>query len=420
MRESPILLVPHLGKLVPGSDFSVQAAILTHKMTALIHDKERNFTLARKLPAGYTYLGQFLAHELVPRPKLVTRSRKLDLDSLYGTNPVEDGSSDRYIDWSTGRLRARLVSGYEVDLPRDEQGKVTIPEIRNDDQVILSQLHLLLIRFHNRLVDELESELSPLEKFELAKRGVWATLCRIVFEDYLPRICQPNVFNAVFAEGRQFIAMPESDTLLPLELTHAALRFGHSQVRRSYKLNSAHAVVSLDSIFCQDQPIKEELVIDDWQRFFADGSQTAAIIDLRIADGVAGSGPNIVDLNLQAGFRVGLCSAVELVHAFHAEDIGVVPEIHFSVERVKEKSIFERHARIEELPIWPFVLLEASECESLGDRLGPLGSLLLCETLRNAVSEQDRMLLEQYQISVFHELAVLDSMSSLIDFVQGS
>lgn len=412
------MLIPRLGKLVPGSGFSSQASTLSLKLTGLMSDSERNFTLARRLPAGYTYLGQLLAHELVPRAGLVARTRMLDLDSVYGSNPAAGDGSDRYIDWSTGCLQAIYEGDREVDLPRDDQGKVTIPEIRNDDQVILSQLHLLLIRFHNRLVSKLEASLPPADRFALAKRGVWATLCRIVFEDYLPRICHPTVFDAVFNRGRRFISIPETDPVLPLELTHAALRFGHSQVRRSYKLNSVRSRASLASIFCQDQPLKKELAIDDWQRFFADGAQTAAIIDLRIADGVTGSGPKIIDLNLQAGFRVNLCSAVELIEALQAEDLGVVPEIQFLNERQKEKAIFDRYTRIEDLPIWPFVLLEASESQSLGDQLGPLGSLLLCEALRNTITEQDRMTLKQYQDSVFHELSVLDSMSALVDFIQ--
>lgn len=62
-----------------------------------------------QIPAGFTYLGQFVDHDLTfdktnvmlgenvsPADLLQARSPSLDLDSLYGAGPTEPGSATFY------------------------------------------------------------------------------------------------------------------------------------------------------------------------------------------------------------------------------------------------------------------------------------------------------------------------------------
>ena len=62
-----------------------------------------------QMPAGFTYLGQFIDHDLTfdksalmegvdisPATLLQSRSPSLDLDSLYGNGPADPGSAKFY------------------------------------------------------------------------------------------------------------------------------------------------------------------------------------------------------------------------------------------------------------------------------------------------------------------------------------
>ena len=127
------------------------------------------------IPAGFTYLGQFVDHDLTsdrtkvelgehvsPGELIQGRSPSLDLDSLYGAGPLDEDSERFYSDGvhlKVGRtLEAEPGAGF--DLPRvgtgnDRQArKANIPDLRNDENLAVAQTHAAFIRFHNRVVDE--------------------------------------------------------------------------------------------------------------------------------------------------------------------------------------------------------------------------------------------------------------------------
>ena len=120
------------------------------------------------IPAGFTYLGQFIDHDITfdPTPfgarRSGTRARsvnlrtpRLDLDSLYGGGPdVQPYLYDarRAREAAAARARARRSTSRATT-----QDRAVIGDPRNDENAIVSQLHLLFARFHNRLADELGS-----------------------------------------------------------------------------------------------------------------------------------------------------------------------------------------------------------------------------------------------------------------------
>ena len=94
------------------------------------------------VPAGYTYLGQFVDHDLTmdrtqvmlgtdisPTDLLQGRSPRLDLDSLYGAGPTNPGSAAFYEadghHLKTGTTIAAEGVGPKVghDLPRVGKGR---------------------------------------------------------------------------------------------------------------------------------------------------------------------------------------------------------------------------------------------------------------------------------------------------------
>src|SRR5215203_550586 len=118
-----------------------------------------------KIPSGYTYLGQFIAHEitfdnskevLAPDPQSL-RSPSIDLDSLYGEEPggklyqeedpvcLKVGLTDP---GGNGNLLGR-------DLPRMKTGVALVGDRRNDQNLAVAQTTVAFIRFHNKVVEAL-------------------------------------------------------------------------------------------------------------------------------------------------------------------------------------------------------------------------------------------------------------------------
>ena len=148
-----------------------------------------------QIPAGFTYLGQFVDHDLTfdktnvmlgenisPAQLLQGRSPSLDLDSLYGAGPTDPESAKFYeadgIHLKMGKTEpvGGIPSKAGFDLPRGagidaaEKRKAIIPDPRNDENLAVAQTHLALIRFHNRVVDTLPSSMPAAQRFAQGAR----------------------------------------------------------------------------------------------------------------------------------------------------------------------------------------------------------------------------------------------------------
>jgi hypothetical protein len=220
---------------------------------------------ASQIPAGFTYLGQFIDHDLTfdktnvmlgervsPADLLQGRSPSLDLDSLYGAGPTDPVSEKFYegdgIHLRMGRtVAAEGISGKDdFDLPRGagttvaRKRKAIIPDPRNDENLAVAQTHLALIRFHNRVVDTLPATLAPSKRFNRARRIVTRHYQWMIRTDFLPRICAPGVVNDVFTNGRKAFEVgvsPIDVPTMPIEFSVATYRLGHSMIRRAYNWN---------------------------------------------------------------------------------------------------------------------------------------------------------------------------------------
>ena len=233
-----------------------------------------------EVPSGYTYLGQFVAHDLSFDPRGLTRalefvavselrqrrSPSLDLDSLYGDGPdelvVEDGAARLWYEGDGARLREGVTTGVAdrfdepvrgFDLPRD-WGLAAIPDPRNDENLVVAQLHLAFIRFHNAVVERLRCTVPREDLFRRARELVVRHYQWILRGDFLPRVVNGAVLDAVFGEGggRRVVepdASPDVAPTMPLEFSAAAYRFGHSMARDAYDLNRILPSASLAELF---------------------------------------------------------------------------------------------------------------------------------------------------------------------------
>lgn len=218
-----------------------------------------------RVPAGYTYLGQFVDHDLTfdhtsvalgvevsPADLLQGRSPSLDLDSLYGAGPADPESAAFFADdlhLKMGKTLAvgGLVAREGFDLPRSGVGsakakrRALIPDFRNDENLAVAQTHLAMVRFHNRVVDKSPASVPTAQRFRRARREVTKHYQWMIRHDYLPRICRKAVLDDVFDNGRKIFevgADPLQVPTMPIEFSVAAFRLGHSMVREAYDWNS--------------------------------------------------------------------------------------------------------------------------------------------------------------------------------------
>jgi Animal haem peroxidase len=215
-----------------------------------------------QIPAGYTYLGQFVDHDLTfdktkvafganvtPAQLIQARSPSLDLDSLYGAGPQDPKSEKFYesdgLHLKMGKSTGPTKNGF--DLPRGagttaaKKRKAIIPDPRNDENLAVAQTHLAMIRFHNRVVDTQLGGVPTAQKFAKAREIVTKHYQWMLRTDYLPRICRAGVVNDVFNNGRKAFevgALPTQVPTMPIEFSIAGFRLGHAMVRAAYNWNA--------------------------------------------------------------------------------------------------------------------------------------------------------------------------------------
>jgi hypothetical protein len=162
------------------------------------------------------------------------RTPSLGLDNVYGSGP---GVSPYLYDQSDGQgikllLEALGSQGKEnidkYDVPRNTQNTALIGDPRNDENLIVSQLQVIFLRFHNTLVDALRIKYptkTPSEIFNQAQEMVRWHYQWIVIHEFLPLLCGPALIDDILNNGRKFYNW-HNEPFIPVEFSVAAYRFG--------------------------------------------------------------------------------------------------------------------------------------------------------------------------------------------------
>lgn len=268
------------------------------------------------VPAGFTYLGQFVDHDLTfdttsnlddqaAKPTNL-RTPALDLDCVYGSGPADqpymyaaDGAHLLPDDRNAKDL-LRIPSG------NPDYGRAVIGDKRNDENSIVCQIQLAFIKFHNAVVDKLKGQgVAAGDLFERARAEVRWTYQRIVIEDLLPRIVNTLTYDffmqrrAEKGDAAYTLYTPDKRHALPIEFAGAAYRFGHSMVRTGYRLNTETKKFVFDgSVSTADslvgfQPLPLAHVIDNWRRFFPDDSLPPGAKSLKNIDPTEENNPAV-------------------------------------------------------------------------------------------------------------------------------
>jgi hypothetical protein len=348
---------------------------------------------ATETAAGWPLFGQFIAHDITADRSPLThraelsdavnfRSPRADLECLYGSGQV--GSPFLYRrDDPALLLLGRNERGDEADVPRNPEGVALIGDPRNDVHVVVSQLHVAMIKAHNRLVElSRDRGLAGADVFETAKRETVWHYQWVIVNDYLRRLVGTELVDSVLEEGPRFYR-PDGAPRIPLEFADAAFRYGHSQVRDSFELNSRSQELRLFPDLIGFRPVPAELVIE-WRRLFdvegAPPAQRAKLIDGRLARSLielpaAITGEVEVDAyqslagrDLERGHAYGLPSGESV-----AEAMGEAP--------LTDDPLGLRTAGwAGETPLWLYFLAESAS-HGGGERLGPSGGRIVAEVL---------------------------------------
>ena len=258
---------------------------------------------AKLAAAGITpdQLKQAIANAATPTSALSVNSGKLDLDSVYGiadfaaltgiTAPWFEQSNGAY----TGRFAQRhirapaslaaAIDGF--DYQRTPEGTAEVPDPRNSENKLISQIQNLFGLAHNDCMDHAFGTVSaPRQQqigaaFDACHKKVLWTYETIVATDFLPRFSAEAVLNRVapgalhaYQRGtsptsqlprwdgvRTFLysckpGLGEDAAIhIPHEFTVAAFRLGHTLVRDSYVLHDPVVDANGNLLTGQPRPI---------------------------------------------------------------------------------------------------------------------------------------------------------------------
>ncbi|MFD0591629.1 peroxidase family protein [Catellatospora coxensis] len=105
---------------------------------------------------------------------------------------------------------------------------------------------MALLRAHNRIVDLLrEAGTAEVDVFDKARITLTWHYQWIVVHDFLPRLVGTELVEQVLAEGGRWFAPPVGQAYIPLEFADAAFRYGHGQIRHTYRLVDGGPAVPL-------------------------------------------------------------------------------------------------------------------------------------------------------------------------------
>ncbi|HSH94044.1 MAG TPA: hypothetical protein VK968_07850, partial [Roseimicrobium sp.] len=402
-----------------------------------------------RVPAGYTYLAQFIIHDLTwLSPKGEKEQNKasamLDMDSVLGNRfadpePGCPGSVDA--------LRVGLtLAGYGTDelplpddVPRKEAdsfptGSPLIPDTRNEAFLQLAQMHVAFLKFYNAVARKNGFGGDGFDE-DAAKQNFRQHVQSVVLYDLLERLTDPVVYEDVVTGNRRRIIHPDRVTdqnpfVIPIEFAAAAARFGHTMVRESYEWNATHHegrpadLITLVTLSHQNSyPGDARLLhlprdwVIDWQRFFdfspllgatARTPVGANLISPRVAQTmgslpehlrVTPSGKKVPDdratfniaretLRRQLDFMMASAqTAIDCINCCMPEELSIekLTPDELAGEESRTSTVFGRHPELAGMTPIWFYVLREAELKGGGERLGPFGSRLVAETIHAAI-----------------------------------
>ncbi|MCJ8269219.1 MAG: hypothetical protein MJK04_07420 [Psychrosphaera sp.] len=371
---------------------------------AMAHGNDHRFCqFSKELASGYTYVGQFLAHELAPMTSIERASRTvsglMDLDCLY------DIKHSGLLFDNKGRFK--FSDKAKLDFQRTADGVAIIPERRNDDNVNVGQLHLFFQRLHNHFINQ-----GLAKNAQEAKRLVVLTFQLMVVEDYLRRIMDDSVYQHMIVNNDNYLANVKAPWFDIFRF--ATFRFGHSMIRNSYTLrlveDDEDAQRKLSELFlscrCPRQMTDDDYI--DWRAFFCveDESRFEGVmpIDTRIStimtdipgDDGHSIAINIAVRNIKSELAAGLPSGLALAKTVRNALPGTIKKSFclLNENHMTEATFNKQGLQVKDLTIWLYMLLE-SQIINMPHKLGIVASSIDTHVLKQSI--------ENAQLSIYNQ-----------------
>jgi hypothetical protein len=408
MSTHSCVIAPHLkdslsttdkyGRMFPGlpcpeTDENILLTLGRSVMDAATRTSDGAATDNPRIPAGFTILGQFVAHDITADRSLLLhharlnelrnfRSPRLDLESVYSAGP--GGSPYLYdLDDPDKFLLGVDDRGEFNDLPRNRQGRALLGDPRDDVHLLIAQWHLAFLKFHNAIVDHLRAQgVAPANVFGEAQRLVRWHYQWIVVHEFLPLTVGEDLMQDVLSNGIKFYTYTDAP-YIPVEFADAAYRYGHSQIRSLYTLNDFGAKGQIFPDCAGTSPVRHDHVVD-WKYFFQVNDQhppqaskridtllAHALIELPVA--VVGTTTipeerSLAYRDLVRGEALDLPSGEVVANAMNVEPLS---RDEVGLAALGWKS---------ETPLWYYILKEA-EVRHNGEHLGAVGGRIVAEVL---------------------------------------
>jgi len=339
--------------------------------------------------AGWPIFGQFVAHDITADRSALrshvdadalrnARAPVLNLECLYGDGPVGHPFLFERDDSATF-----LLGADGMDVPRNAEGIAVIGDPRNDSHMLMSQLHLAMLKAHNAFVGEARTRgVPPHDVFAVAARELRWHYQWIILDEFLPSLVGRPLVNDVLTEGPRWFR-PSGGVFIPLEFADAAFRYGHCQIRQQYQLNRGTYPVALFSDLLGFRGVPRQRAVDWTLLFDAAGEKTA-----QRAKRIDGRLPrSLIQLPVAI---TGECE-IEDYHSLAVRDLqrgqGVgLPSGEAVARHLKLKPLSADEIGLAtigwtgETPLWYYILREAAVTAS-GNRLGPVGGRIVAEVI---------------------------------------
>lgn len=388
-------------------------------------DGEGSNNVASSVPAGLIFFGQFVDHDItldttssfdsvVDDPGEIdnVRTPTLDLDCVYGLGPeaqpylYEQGGAFGGVRLLTGAENPGQSGERDHDLLRSPNGRAMIGDPRNDENRVISQIQLAMIRFHNHVAETLNSEdgLEGHDLYEAARiTTTWHYQWALV-NDFLVALCGQPVVERILGCGREFYC--PRVPFIPVEFSVAAYRFGHSMIPQRVAPRKPDTVFTLFGDFGTGfDPLTNPDHVIDWNTQLdtpAGGfTQRAQKLDTKLAGSLLAlpfinepDEKSLATRNLLRGntfLLPGGEKVAELMGRPQSEIDSVVAKIADLDARIGADGI----------PLWLYLLAEAEVIGreepggsfTPGEALGPVGATIVAEVIIGLLELDDHSFL---------------------------
>jgi hypothetical protein len=237
------------------------------------------------------------------------------------------------------------------------------------------------LHIHNGFVDRLRARgVAEADLYDTARRELTWHYQWIIVHDFLTRVAGCELVETVLTDGGSRFAPAQGEAFIPLEFADAAYRYGHGQIRHTYRLTADGPAVPLFPDLAGFGPIPPDHRLDLAQIFDLPGrppAQRAKRLDGRLTRSLIElpqevTGTTDVPAHRSLAVRDLLrCEATRLPS-------GEAVASALGVEAITAEEVGTGWPG--GTPLWFYILKDAQHrCD--GNRLGPVGGRIVTEVL---------------------------------------